>query len=79
MADKIKIDEVYSVYFNALLKGDKYQCSQVVHALVNAQMDVRYVYEHLLKPAMYEVGICGNAIKLLWQPNTWHQLSQSLL
>ncbi len=56
MADKIKIDEVYSVYFNALLKGDKYQCSQVVHALVNAQMDVRYVYEHLFKPAMYEVG-----------------------
>lgn len=62
MADIVKIDIVYSDFFNALLKGDKYQCSQIVHTLIDAQMDVRYVYEHLLKPAMYEIGY-------LWERN----------
>ncbi len=54
--------EVYKDFLDALLKGNRYHCSQIVNTLLKQKADVKVIYEELLKRAMYEVGV-------LWEHN----------
>lgn len=62
MMEKNSNFQEYEVFFEALLKGNRKLCSRIVNTLLKQKTDVKIIYEELLKPAMYEVGV-------LWERN----------
>ncbi len=62
MMEKNSNFQEYEVFFKALLKGNRKLCSRIVNTLLKQKKDVKIIYEELLKPAMYEVGV-------LWERN----------
>lgn len=53
-------EAIYLHYLNALLDGDKKQCSQIVQKLINAGIDLKDIYLSLFQRSMYRIG-------LLWE------------
>jgi methanogenic corrinoid protein MtbC1 len=48
--------ELYNNYFNALLKGDRKTCSNIVTELIENKTEIKTIYEDLFQKSMYEVG-----------------------
>lgn len=48
--------EIYNCYFDALLKGNKQLCHQIVSELVRQKTDVRTIYIDLFQKSLYSIG-----------------------
>lgn len=55
-------NEVYSKYFQALLRGDRRECVETVSRLMHDRLDVRTLYLDLFQRSLYEIGD-------LWEQN----------
>lgn len=53
-------ETVYLHYLNALLDGDKKQCSQIVQKLINNNVGMKEIFMELFQRSMYRIG-------LLWE------------
>ncbi len=51
-----KDDLIYKQFLDALIKGDRNQCSRVSNALLERQASVQDIYEDLIRKAMYDIG-----------------------
>ncbi len=52
----------YQHFLTTLLSGKKHLCSQTVDVLLSQDVGMDEIYEHLLKKALYEVGV-------MWETN----------
>jgi methanogenic corrinoid protein MtbC1 len=52
----------YNNYFNALLKGDRHTCIEIIDELWAQKVPLQVIYEDVLKKALYQVGE-------LWEEN----------
>jgi methanogenic corrinoid protein MtbC1 len=48
--------ELYDNYFNALLRGDRKTCSNIVTELIEDKIEIKVIYEDLFQKSMYDVG-----------------------
>ena len=48
--------EVYDQYFNALLKGDRVRCTQMVQTLLDQGIDIQVLYRQLFEKSLYQIG-----------------------
>lgn len=55
-------DQIYREYLDALLKGDRSQCSRIVKALLGHKIDIKRLYLELFQKSLYDVGA-------LWEAN----------
>lgn len=51
-----KEDLVYKQFLDALIKGDRNQCSGISNALLESRATVQDVYEDLIRKALYDIG-----------------------
>jgi methanogenic corrinoid protein MtbC1 len=49
-------DSVYQNYFTALLAGSRSACHDIVQKLLDADTEIREIYEKLFQQSMYKVG-----------------------
>jgi len=49
-------EAIYLHYMNALLDGDKSQCSKIIHGLVEQKIPLKEIYLDLLQRSMYRIG-----------------------
>lgn len=50
------IDQEYPSYYQALLSGNIRACSETVKKLLQDEVDIRTIYEHLFQRSLYQVG-----------------------
>jgi MerR family transcriptional regulator, light-induced transcriptional regulator len=56
-------EKVFALYLEALLKGNRSQCGQLVDRLLEADIDIKDLYTGLFQDSLYRVGE-------LWENNT---------
>jgi len=57
-----KIDKNNSDLLDALLRGDRKTCSQIIKKKLDSGIDIKKLYDNFIKPNLYEIGV-------LWEYN----------
>ncbi len=49
-------DQTYRDYLNALLQGNRHECTRIVQNLLEKKIAIKHLYEDLFKTSLYHVG-----------------------
>ena len=58
-------------FYNALIEGDKNQCTHLVQSLIDDGVDVKDIYVHLFQESLYGLENFGTIINCRYLKNIW--------
>lgn len=54
--EKMISDAIYYHYLNALLEGNKAECTKIISELIDNDVDIKEIYTKLFQKSMYRIG-----------------------